>query len=310
MLRNRKLLLYVALGITVLLFAGDWIVQQALRGPLHERAERQRRLEDRIADREKKLAAVRRSAAQRELWEAASLPANGEVARSLYQAWLIDVVNRVGLANPNVDSNEPSSRRGLYTLLTFSLRGRGSLAQFTELLYEFYSAPHLHQIRSVSMTPTAASGLLDISLNIEAISLPTADREDRLSEAEQYVLAFPALQDYSLVAERDWFGMGGAADVADQTYLTAVTSVDQEPRAWFTLRTTDQVMQQAEGDSFSIGRLQLKIVSIDQTDVLLAASGEYWLVSVGESLSEATAIPAELVEALIDRPAQATPPEP
>src|SRR5690606_14576134 len=155
---------------------GDWLVQQLLSGPLGERESRIETLRTNIESREQRLAEARRTAQQVEAWEQQSLPAHVEVARSLYQAWLLEAVGRAGMSNPNVDSSEPTSRKGLYSILSFSVRGRGSLATLTEFLYDFYRSPHLHQIRTINFSPVGNEGQLDISLSIEAISLPGTDR--------------------------------------------------------------------------------------------------------------------------------------
>jgi hypothetical protein len=295
MLRNRKFWLYGGLVVIASLYVGDWLIQQVLSGPLQEREARIEQLEANIETREQRLTEARRTAQQMELWEAQSLPSDVEVARSLYQAWLLELVGEVGLGNPNVDSSEPSSRKGLYNVLGFSVRGRGSLTTLTQFLHEFYRSPHLHQIRTISLSPVGNEGQLDLALTMEALSLPDATRRDQLAEGESERLLFAELEPYLLIARRNIFGTGGGFDPTEHAFLTAITRVDGRPLAWFNLRDVDETLQLAAGAEFQVGRTQLRLLRIEQGDVLLEAKGEYWLVSVGESVAQAVAIPEEFV---------------
>lgn len=292
---KRKFLLYGALGLLAALYLGDWLIQQVLSGPLEERATRIEQLEANIESREQSLAEARQTARQVEAWEERSLPSHVEVARSLYQAWLLDAVARAGITNPNVDSSEPTSRKGLYSVLNFSVRGRGSLATLTEFLYDFYRSPHLHQIRTINFSPVGGDGQLDIALSIEAISLPDTGRRDQLAEGVSERLVFDEVEPYLIIARRNFFGTGGGFDPTEHAFLTAITRVDGEPLAWFQLRSVDQTLKLTVGDDFRVGRTQVRLLRIDKSDVLLEAKGEYWLMAVGENLAQAVAIPGEFV---------------
>jgi hypothetical protein len=295
LLRNRQFLLYGALAVIATLYVGDWLVQQVLSGPLQEREGRISQLESNIESREQRMSEARKTAREVELWEAQSLPSNVEVARSLYQAWLLDVVGNAGLLNPNVDSSEPSSRKGLYSVLSFSVRGRGSLTTLTQILYDFYKSPHLHQIRTISFSPVGNEGQLELGLTIEAIALPGAERRDQLAEGESERLVFADLDPYMLIAQRNIFGTGGGFDPTEHAFLTAITRVDGEPQAWFQLRDVDKTFKLTAGAEFQVGRTSVRLLRIERGDVLLEAKGEFWLMAVGENVAQAVAIPGELV---------------
>ena len=131
---------------------------------------------------------ARAAVKQLELWQRRSLPSDPQVARSLYQAWLLGLVGRVGLGNHSVDAGEPRNRGGYYQI-SFTVQGRGSLEQLTAFLHEFYSAGHLHQIQSLVITPAGRNDMLDLSITIEALALAGADRKDRLTSEKSTLLA-------------------------------------------------------------------------------------------------------------------------
>ena len=264
--------------------------------PLQALRQKQQTLQKDIARRELELTKARKAAKTLAAWATESLPGEPQVARSLYQAWLLQLVSRVGLHGPAVDSTQPSARNG-YVSMTFSLQARGTLEQWTQFLYDFHRAGLLHQIRSLAITPITKKEQLDINLAIEALVLPGAERTERLNEETSDRLAFERLADYQPIVKRNLFGAGGAADPTDQTYLTGIHHVNGEPEAWFTLRNqTDPeraVVKLRRGQSLVIGQFQGQVTEIADDDVVLEADGERWLVALGENLAEAFALPPE-----------------
>lgn len=292
--KYRKHILYGALGAMLLFYAGDWLLQNVLEeGPLQDRRNQVARLEKDIEGLEKQFAEAKQIGKQLDLLEARSLPANPEIARSLYQAWLLELVDFVELSGPNVDSGEPIGRKGLFQVIAFSVRGRGTLEQLTQFLFEFYSAGHLHQIRSLAITPLKGSDELDLSVSIEALVMPGADRTTRLTSLRSDRLAYGSLGDYDVIASRNLFGTGGASDATDYTYLTAVNYVNGQPEAWFDLRTEAKLLKLRQGQMLQVGPFEGKIAEIADTDVVLESGDERWLLTIGENLAQASALPPE-----------------
>ena len=299
MKRHRQTLLIAALATAAIVVAGDrlgW--QSAFTGPLNKRQQRKDLLEKRLQARRTELAEALAAVKQLDVWQRRSLPSEPQVARSLYQAWLLELVGRVGLVNHSVDAGEPRNRGGLVYPISFTVQGRGTLDQLTEFLHEFYSAGHLHQIQSLVITPVGRRDLLDLSISIETLALAGADRKDRLSAEKSAKLACASLEDYQVIADRNVFGTTGPADPTDHTFLTGIRCLNGEPEeAWFTLRTADDpdraVLKLRIGASLQIGQFQGKVVRIDEDDVVLEADGERWLVGLGECLAQAYALPPE-----------------
>jgi len=122
-------------GLIAALYGGNWLYQANYEAPLAERRAETDSLREDIAKRELDLARFRKASQELKQWRAQSLPSDTEVARSLYQAWLVELVGAAELVNPNVDSSEPSTRKGMYDSLNFSVRGRGTLEQLTQFLF-------------------------------------------------------------------------------------------------------------------------------------------------------------------------------
>lgn len=293
-MNRREQILAAGFGAVALLFGGRWLYNTMYAAPLESRRAETDRLRENIAKRELELARFRKSSQQLKRWRSQSLPSDTEVARSQYQGWLVQLVGQAGWVNPNVDSSEPLSRKGMYGALSFSVRGRGTLEQLTQFLFAFYRADHLHQIRSLSVTPSQRGDELEIALAVDALALVEGDGKDQLASRVSDRLASESLADYRSIAQRNLFGVGGGAvDEADFAYLTAVIEVNGEPEAWFTLRTSGKLLKLRRQQSFEIGPFQGTVAEIEGSDVVLLCDDERWLLSVGENLMQASILPPE-----------------
>jgi hypothetical protein len=240
-----------------------------------------------------------------ERWGEQSLPADPELARSLYQAWLIELVEDVEFQAPSVNSNEPVRRGGVYYALGFTVRTRGTIEQLTRFLFAFYETDLLHQIRSLTITPISGGQLLDLSLTIEAVSMirggssPPSDDATVFAAFQQQAarrtdrMASDSLPDYRVITDRNLFGMGTDGELTDLTFLTSINVVDGQPQAWFTSQATSELRKLNQGDSLEVGPLRFTLVDVQGSDVVLETDGERWLLSLGESLTDAFALPPE-----------------
>ncbi len=291
--KHRKKIMMGVLGLIAVFLAGDWMLQNLLEGPLETRRKAHNRLEKNIEKQKDLLARARKAGKQLSVWEEQSLPSNTDLASTNYGVWLMEVIQHAGLTCQGVNSSEPVTRRGIYSLLSFSTRAHGSLEHLTRFLFEFYRAGHLHQIRSLSITPIQKTGELDLVISVEAMVLPSTDRETEFTTQISDRLASTNLEDYMAIVERNLFDVGGGVDPTDQTVLTTVTYVDGRPEVWFLLRGSDELLKLKKGDRLEIGLFSGTLAEIDDTDVILESEGERWLLSIGENLMQATALPPE-----------------
>jgi hypothetical protein len=154
-------------------------------------------------------------------YESRSLPGNVEIARSLYQAWLVELVEEARMLNPSVKSM-PARKRLYYTTLSFSVRAHGTLEQLKNFLFAFYQTDLLHQIRSLNIASVSKESQLELTMTIEALVLePVAaggsdgDKQTVFEEFRRRSgrvsdrLEFQRLEDYELIVRRNLFGAAG-----------------------------------------------------------------------------------------------------
>ncbi len=305
MSKYRQYILGSIFLLMVLYYVGEQFVGQMVRRPLEAAGQRTQQLQNAIEKRRKELAAARQAAQLLARWQSQALPADPELAQSLYQAWLVQLCDEVGLSNRSLNVGSPRTIGGQFQVLSFSVRGRGSLEQLMRMLFGFYQTDLLHQIRSISLTPLEQANQFDISISIEAAALPGAFAN--LRDTEQVVQEFTArtwrgsdrlaaknLEDYRLaILGRNLFQFSAQPDPLDYTVLTSINSVNGQPEAWFNNRTNDQLLRLQRGETFEIGYFQGKVLEILESDVIVESDGQQWLISLGESIGQAAALPTE-----------------
>ncbi len=291
-METRQLVLYGLLGVIVLFFGGEKLKTSLIDEPFDAQQKRIEKLEKDRTKAKKTLNRAKKTSHRIAEWEEQSLPADPSTARTVYQEWLVDVVDRSRLTTPSFDSGTPVLRNGIYHSLTFSVRARGTLEQFTAFLYEFYRADFLHQIQSIGITPLRSAGLLDLSISIEAIAMTNSANAQDLPKAIVEEFADKDITYFSPIVRRNIFGIGGEADPANFTRLTAVTE-QGDTEAWFTLGSENRVIKLKQGEMLDVGQFTGTVAEIHPTDVILEARGERWLLSIGENLNEASALPPE-----------------
>lgn len=290
---SRNKLLYLGLAAIAACFGGDFLWRVYVEGPLEQKRTLKTQTEEQLKKKKKDLAKAKAAIKKLEIWEESSLPSDPEIARSLYRTWLLELVEKSEFQKANVDSGPATSRKGYYEALAFSVRGKGTLQHVVRFLFDFYRAGHLHRIQQLSLTPLGKSGLLDVIITVEALILPGTDRTDKLSTLSSHRLHHDSLADYGIIAQRNIFGVGGESDPAHQAFLTAVTQDEGEPEIWITIRGKDKLLKLQIGSEFEIGRFNGTIIDILDGDVIFESGDERWLLSVGEPLSDAIALPPE-----------------
>ena len=314
-----KLILVLAAGAMLLYLGGNWAAEKWVNGPKAVKLGQIENLRKAVETSELSLAAVEADVPWMAHYESRSLPSNTEAARSLYVAWLAELIEYAELSSPSLNPGEPVNQKGGFKSISFSVRVRGNLEQLTVFLFEFYNAPHLHKIQSLSLTPIPKTDQLDLSIAIETLVLPFADREDELSQLRLADvpnraverLASAALDAYKPIVERNLFAIADpGTDPADHTVLTGVNYVDGKAEAWFTTRTDGETYRLRIGDRLIQDGDQIRkrdthegpgltteigrVAEIEDSDLVLERDGERWLLTIGETLAQAYALPPEL----------------
>ena len=289
-----------------------WFMVSALTAPIRDRKAQIQAAEEKLE--QQKFDIKRAEKSQRKLtdWRARAMPADLDLAMSLYKNWLLELTTSVGLNDTKVDPLEVRVGREVYRLMPFSVHGRGSLDELVDFLWKFYSKGYLHRIKSLTVKPREKSGDLELTISIEALSLPEAVSTDALPEAPTEWLADADRVDFNAITERNLFEPSRpprppvvqrddpapprddspptappSFDPGKYAFITAIVKgLDGRLQIWLKSRTTGQMLTLAEGDDFELGTLQGTVVEIHQRTAELEIDGQRCLIALGKSLRE------------------------
>ncbi len=299
---NRQHLLLGILAIIAVVQVGDWVLNTMIQGPLQLRRGKTEQLQADIKKREATLAETRNAAKQIDSWLKQSLPSDPEVTRSVYRSWLLALIRTTKLRNATVDSGSPSTRKAkdnkvLFRSMPFSVRCRGSLAEFNAFLFQFSSAGQLHQISSMTVNPIGATGQFDISLGIDTLLL-VGRKGDTLNSSPSTLLASKEFSHYESIVKDNIFGIGiDNTDPMKHTIVSAITFSNGVPQVWITEQLTSRTIQVGLEVDFDTVALSGRVVEVHDQDVIIETFGERMQFPIGKPFSEGIAVAAPTVSA-------------
>lgn len=299
LMNNRTKYLLVSLSVIGIGLVGDQGYRRFVEAPAARNQRELSRLQTQIAKATDVITSSVAAADELLALENCSLPYDQELARARYQDWLLSLVQQVGLKQASVDSSSPLAitikdritrkPKEIYKRYSFSLHGRGSLSQVTQLLYEFYRGGHLHKIRTLILNPLAGGTQLDLTMNVEAIGLMSCHREDGLSTARVNRLAFDSREDYQDIVRRNFFSREIGSSLT-RVVLTAVTfDKTGRPEAWFSIGANQPTKKMHRGESMNVFAHTIEVVDIHPYMVLIEVDGSVVRVRLGGSVQAGTA---------------------
>lgn len=252
------------------------------------------------------------------MWRACSLPYDEDIARSLYQHWVVTQLSQAGLSNIDVKTQlVPVSTRSTYGTLTVNITAEGPLGSLTSFLFAFYEADLLHKISSLLVSPNPTDEMLDLTMEIEALILPDAENSgvlpkgttNRLANdnAKTYVDSIvgrnlfavykrslePRLESSAVVREQPTPKPKSSFDDATQAYVTGIVELDGRLEAWINVRTTGEFLRLSKGATFEIGLMSGYIADISARAVLLETDDGLIEVGFGQSFRQGESVKAD-----------------
>ena len=88
-----------------------------------------------------------------EAWQKQSLPADRDVAQTLYREWLRAKCSDAGVTLDDIQTDQRTTRTEAYTTIGYTITAHGSLKAVTSLLYNFYRSTVLQQITRLVTVP-------------------------------------------------------------------------------------------------------------------------------------------------------------
>jgi len=296
----RNIIILVGLSLFLLWYIGNWAYTSQYVEPRKRLGGEIAKLSDEIESRQTYYATISQFCQQNQLFYARSLPRVSNDAKQ-YSLWLLELLQLSGFENNNVADVAPVPIPFGYDY-RFMIQCTGTLSQLSYFLFEFYYAPFLHRISTLKLVPDEKNkDKMTFTITVSTLALRPRDLNDPYPAMNQlpggwYVprLASNDLATYDVIAERNLLQTAkGGIDKADYTFLTGILLLDDQEEVWFSVRTDDSLIKLKLGDMIVSGSFSGKIVEILEQDIVLDRSGTRWLLTTGERLTDAFALPPE-----------------
>jgi hypothetical protein len=258
------------------------------------------RLSKEIEESKRVQFASQKSGKRLEEYNNRALPSDPTLAKSLYQQWLLSLVETHQLKSASVDASQPvpveiksrtkrGKRERVGYRIDYSLRGQTTLAKLSTFLDAFRRASHLQKIRSVSLNPIGNDGRLDVSLSIQVLCLDKAVNTDELSDWELTAEAEGVLKPPTTLVQRNPFAKGFAKALQDLELKAITVNRQGVTQAWFSTDGRGTIEKVSEGSSIPNHLHDVFVAQIESDRVLVRLSeGEHW-IHLGQSVGQVVA---------------------
>jgi hypothetical protein len=301
-MQQRERMLAIGLGSVVLLIVlywgfGRYRTMFTSRESLLETRRRE------VSQLDTKLAKINRDMARRRELEKRSLPSAVYEAERLYQEWLVNIAGR--LTGPNVTTRDVRTRSKGYEALGFRVSGEGTLEQITQVLHDFYSANHLHQVTMLNIDPQEKTKTLKLDMHVDALILPGVKRTNTLTTEPGDNLALEGFEPYkTAIVGRNLFAEYAPPvsqptpeppkpdfDKAKLAFFTSIIEVDGRPQAWLVDRAVGKQTVLHEGEDFEVAGVKGKVkrIDFDHGFIELEIDGKPVAVRLDKSLGDTLA---------------------
>ncbi len=255
-----------------------------------------------IADSKDDQMAAQKLGKRLESYAARALPYDASLARSLYQEWLLDVVEKHQFASTSVDAAQPipmeirsrikkGKRVRIGHKISYSLRGQATLARMAGFLDDFRTSGHLHKIRSISLNPIGNEGQLDIAVAIEVLSLAASPNKDQLSDFVWLPDAENSTIDYQDLVRRNLFARGFAKALNDIELKAITLNRQGKAEAWFTVDRMGTIKTVTAGNQIPVALHDIAVVEVQSDKVLVHVNQDPHWILLGQSIGEVCAPP-------------------
>ncbi len=237
-------------------------------------------------------------------YAARALPYDAQLARSLYQEWLLDLIEKHQLVSTAVDAAQPvpielrsrtkkGKRVRVGNRIAYSLRGQATLAKLASFLNDFRSAGHLHKIRSLSLNPIGNEGQLDTSLAIEVLCLEASLNKDQLCDLE-WSNDSENLSGYSDLVRRNVFARGFAKALNDIQLKAITFNRDGKAEAWFKVDRIGTIRTITAGNQIPVALHDIAVVEVLADKVLVRVNQDPHWITLGQSIGEVCSPPVDV----------------
>lgn len=287
-MNTRTKWLLAGVGVLALLYVGDYVYRTYIEEPSRNATVALEKLDKQLQDAADSQLIAKKISQKMEGFAGRALPYNPDVARSLYQDWLLKLMERHEMAGISIDASAPvpieiksrttkKKNRLIGYRISYSVHGKTSLPKWVNWVRDFESSGHLHKIKSLTLIPLGNGNEIDANLTIEAVSLQAAEREDQLTQWIRNPQQEPSASVLASFVQRNIFARGFSKTLAAIRLQALTFNRHGEGEAWFDV---------GEGKSTQIINLGQKLDIPIHDIVLLSVAGDIAKLKVNGAVIE------------------------
>jgi hypothetical protein len=304
--RRQKILVGI-LGGTLALFYLVPILWDLVFGPFNSRYQQIAALKEKLS--EKETAKTKLELAERRLADADRRSLPSDPSSLAYQVWLTELANQHKFTTLGV-APKSSNRNGSepFTRIRFTVTAHSKMKELCQFLYDFYRADLMHKVVNlvVKSTDTKSDPELDVTIEIEGLSMQSTKKRDSLFEGKQAqsvagAMSKKNLNDYELLYVQNHFARGydgppksaippapPAAPFDSSPYVKYVGYVqfDGSEEAWLYDQTSNKNIVMKTGLDFEVAGVKATVVDVSKDFVTLKVKEKHWRLDQGDSLKQ------------------------
>ncbi|MCL2744511.1 MAG: hypothetical protein FWE67_11735 [Planctomycetaceae bacterium] len=302
-MNKRNLVTLIVLAVIFLWYGTSWVYKSLYKEPRVKLGTSITQHKQGIENAKRNIGLMQQFTGQNLSLYSRSMPRMPNEVRSQYSFWFRELLKYCGIDSGEVKDDNPV-KTAVGWNYRFHISGTCSLDQLSRLLFEFYSVPFLHRITAMSVaTIDGKEGQVNLSMTIDCLTMtpcyqndpyPLLNQLPQTAGVPSALMAGKDLTAYRVIAERNLLQAArGGVDKADHTYLTAVNWVADKPEVWFNVRTDNVTIRATKGEPVNSGSFRGTLLDVIDNDVVIERNGIRWLLTLGDCLNQAFALPPE-----------------
>jgi hypothetical protein len=297
-MNSRERTLALALGGIAALYAGRWLVMDVILGPISRQQARLEVLEDDLAQKQLQLTSQKVAADALKKWKEASLTSESQ-SSVVYRGYLLDLLKKAGIKNPNIQAQPIREARGAYQTLPFTIDAQCDLSQLAKLLYEFQRTDLLHGIRTIDVRPQITNDKIEhlvAKVEVEVLAFADAPPRDKLEPGDKPDER--KFDEFKFFVEKNFFQptnvvdrgravVSAARDDRGQVRFTGTIRADGVEAFVFYNGSTSKLLYLTQNQTLEIPGMSAKVLGYDSeaSEIILQVADKVGVVRAGQTLS-------------------------
>lgn len=296
-MNTRTKWLLAGVAILAILYTGDYLYRSLIEEPSRKATAALDRLDNQLQQAADSQLVAKKISQKMESYSGRSLPYEAEVARSLYQDWLLKLMERHKMTGISIDASAPvpieiksrtnkKKTRLVGYRITYTVHGKTALPQWVQWVREFEQAGHLHKLQNFTLVPLGNGSELDANMTIEAVSLQSTERPDTLSSWVRDPQQESSSSSLASLVQRNIFARGFSKTLAAIRLQAITYNRRGEGEAWFDLGESTPTQILTLGQSLQLPVHEVMLLGVQGDLARLKVNGTEIEVTIGKAIGD------------------------